>query len=61
MAFMFLQLANIIQAKHGKTREYWQLNVKINHIVSCFVLSLYRIDYQQVTNTCHLTLRNGPF
>ena len=59
--FMVLPLANIILEKYEETRKHWQQNVKINHIILYFVPSSQPAYYQQVTNTCHFALQNGPF
>lgn len=59
--FMVLSSGNIILEKYEERRKHWKQNVKINHIILCFAPSSYLTDYQQVTNTCHFTLQNGPF
>lgn len=59
--FMVLPSANIILEKYEETRKHWKQNVKINHIILYFVPSSQPAYYQQVTNTCHFALQNGPF
>ena len=59
--FMVLSSANIILEKYEERRKHWKQNVKINHIILYFAPSSYLTDYQQVTNTCHFALQNGPF
>lgn len=59
--FMVLSSANIILEKYEERRKHWKQNVKINHIILCFAPSSHLTDYQQVTNTCHFALQNGPF
>ena len=59
--FMVLPSTNITLEKYEKSKKHRQQNVKINHIILYFVPSSQPAYYQQVTNTCHFALQNGPF